>query len=119
MFVLEQERGLENLSQIISRQKEIGNTISNEIDLHNGRTRWVRKITSSKVYLFAEIIDDLGDHIERTDMRVRSETENVTVIDNKDKTCGYWVVIILLFISIITVAVIWNHTHLLVFNPNM
>lgn len=56
--------------------------------------------------VFVEILDDLGDHVDRTDARVRSETQNVTVIDNKDKTCIYWVVIILLFISIIIVVAI-------------
>lgn len=57
-------------------------------------------------FVLLEIIDDLGDHIDRTDMRVRSETDNVGVIDRKDKTCVYWVIIVLLFISIITVAAI-------------
>ncbi|RZB40562.1 hypothetical protein BDFB_014992 [Asbolus verrucosus] len=32
----EQEQGLQSLSQIISRQKNIASTISNEVDLHNG-----------------------------------------------------------------------------------
>lgn len=42
--------------------------------------------------------------MDRTNIRVRDETRNVTVIDNKDKTCIYWVIIILLFISIIIVV---------------
>ena len=32
----EQEQGLESLAQIISRQKNIAHTISDEVDLHNG-----------------------------------------------------------------------------------
>lgn len=55
---------------------------------------------------FLEILDDLDDHVDRTNTRVRDETRNVTVIDHKDKTCVYWVIIILLFISIIVVVAI-------------
>ncbi|KYB28828.1 syntaxin-8 [Tribolium castaneum] len=84
----EQEQGLDNLAQIISRQKNIAHTISNEVDLHN------------------EILDDLGTQIDRTDTRVRTETQHISVVETKDKTCVYWVVIILLFISIIVVAAI-------------
>lgn len=84
----DQERGLEELSKIISRQKNIAETISSEVDLHN------------------EIIDDLGNHIDRTDVRVVNETQQVTTISRKDRTCGYWVVIILLFLSIIVVSVV-------------
>nr|CAI5845162.1 unnamed protein product [Callosobruchus analis] len=84
----EQEQGLENLSQIISRQKDIAHTISNEVDYHN------------------ELLDDLGTQIDRTDTRVRTETQHIGVISQKDNTCTYWIVIILLFISIVTVAII-------------
>lgn len=82
----EQEKGLENLSKIISRQKEIANTINTEVDLHN------------------DILDDLGDQIERTDTRIRQETDHISVVDRKDKTFIYWVAIVLLFISIIVVV---------------
>ncbi|GLV33999.1 Syntaxin 8 [Carabus blaptoides fortunei] len=84
----DQERGLEELSKIISRQKNIAETISTEVDLHN------------------EIIDDLGNHIDRTDVRVVNETQQVATVSRKDRTCGYWVLIILLFLSIIAVAVV-------------
>lgn len=36
-YLTEQEEGLENLSKIISRQINIAQTISNEVDLHNGK----------------------------------------------------------------------------------
>lgn len=36
-MILDQESGLEELSKIISRQKNIAHTISNEVDLHNGK----------------------------------------------------------------------------------
>ncbi|XP_018573230.1 syntaxin-8 [Anoplophora glabripennis] len=84
----EQERGLENLSDVISRQKNIAHTISSEVDFHN------------------EILDGLGNQMEQTNERVRTETRHIDVVGNTDKTCIYWVVIILLFISIIAVAVI-------------
>ncbi|GJQ77023.1 putative syntaxin 8 [Trypoxylus dichotomus] len=83
-----QERGLENLSNIIARQKNIAHSIHSEVDLHN------------------DIIDDLGEHIDRTGGRIATETRNVTIIDRKDKTCVYWMVIILLLISIIIVSAI-------------
>jgi hypothetical protein len=35
--ISDQEQGLEALSKVISRQKEISETIGNEIDLQNGR----------------------------------------------------------------------------------
>ncbi|KAJ3663517.1 hypothetical protein Zmor_007772 [Zophobas morio] len=84
----EQEQGLESLAQIISRQKNIAHTISDEVDLHN------------------EILDDLGTHVDRTDSRVRTETTHISVVETKDKTCIYWVIIVLLFLSIIVVAAI-------------
>lgn len=84
----EQDEGLEALSKVISRQKEIANTINNEVDHQN------------------EIIDDLADHMDRTDQRLITGTRQVGIIDRKDRTCGYWVVILLLFISIITVALV-------------
>lgn len=55
---------------------------------------------------FVEIIEDLGEHIARTDSRVVNETRKIGLIDRKDKTFIYWVIIILLFISIITVAIV-------------
>lgn len=54
--------------------------------------------------VFTEILDDLGTQVDRTDQRVRNETHHISAVDTKDKTCVYWVVIILLFLSIITVV---------------
>lgn len=53
-----------------------------------------------------EIIEDLGDHIDRTDARLSNETQQIGVVDRKDKTCVYWVTIILLFIAIVIVAIV-------------
>ncbi|XP_063241756.1 syntaxin-8 [Bacillus rossius redtenbacheri] len=84
----DQEQGLEVLSSVISRQKEIAQTIGNEVDLQN------------------EIIDDLAEYIDRTDTRLLDETQQIKIIDRKDRTCWYWVVIIVLFVSIVIVAIV-------------
>ncbi|XP_063976848.1 syntaxin-8 [Diachasmimorpha longicaudata] len=86
--IQEQDRGLDELYQVIVRQKNIAQTIHNEVDHQN------------------EIIDDLADHMERTDERLIDGTRRIRAIDRRDRTCGYWVIIIILFISIITVAVV-------------
>ncbi|XP_078046949.1 syntaxin 8 [Augochlora pura] len=84
----EQDKGLEELSKVIARQKEIGQNFSNEVDHQN------------------EIIDDLADHMDRTDESLIKKTRQVQNISSKDRTCSYWVVIILLFISIVVVALV-------------
>ncbi|XP_076264629.1 syntaxin 8 [Rhynchophorus ferrugineus] len=81
----EQNAGLENLSKIISRQKNIATAITDEAEFQN------------------EIIDDIVTRVDQTDQRVRTETNHIETVDQKDNTCGYWTVIILLLISIVTV----------------
>lgn len=82
----DQNQGLESLSKIISRQKDLALKIGDEVDLQN------------------DIIDDLAVDMERTDMRVNSETRHVGVVSRNDSTWGYWLTIILLFVAIIVVA---------------
>jgi len=82
----DQNQGLESLSKIISRQKDLALKIGDEVDLQN------------------EIIDDLAVDMERTDMRINSETRHVGVVVRKDSTWGYWLTIILLFVAIVVVA---------------
>ncbi|KZC14839.1 PREDICTED: syntaxin-8 [Dufourea novaeangliae] len=84
----EQDKGLEVLCKVITRQKEIGQTISNEVNRHN------------------EIIDNLANHMDRTDESVVNKTRQVRNISFKDRTCGHWIVIILLFVCIVTVALV-------------
>lgn len=84
----EQDKNLEELCKVIVRQKEIGQTINNEVNHQN------------------EIIDDLADHMERTDESLISKTQQVRSIHSKDRTLGYWVVIVLLFVAIMVVALI-------------
>jgi uncharacterized coiled-coil protein SlyX len=37
IYVADQDRGLEALSKVITRQKEIAETIGSEVDLQNGK----------------------------------------------------------------------------------
>jgi syntaxin 8 len=65
----EQDRGLEALSEVISRQKNLAQVIGNEVDYQN------------------ELIDDITDHVDRTRDRIHGETQRVRTIDRKDATC--------------------------------
>lgn len=87
-IIQEQDQKLEELCKVIGRQKEIGQNINNEVEHHN------------------EIIDDLADHMDRTDESLINKTRQVQTVSSKDRTCGYWIVIILLFISIVTVSLV-------------
>lgn len=84
----EQDRGLENLSKVISRQKGIAVTIGNEVDLHN------------------ELLDDISIRMDSTNTSIQRESVEVRVITDKDNTCGYWLVILILFVGIVTLALI-------------
>lgn len=64
----------------------------------------IKQICFDQYNSFPEILDDLDTQMDRTDQRVRDETQHIDVVSHKDNTCGYWVVIILLFISIIVVV---------------
>lgn len=53
----------------------------------------------------SDIIDDLAGDVERVDMRINNETRHVrTVSSLESSTCGYWVVIVCLFVAIVIVA---------------
>jgi len=84
----QQDAGLDMLHTIIVRQKGMAQQIGNEVNSQN------------------ELIDDIGDRMDGTNARLLDTTQNVRVVDRKDKTCGYWIVIIILFIAIVVVAVI-------------
>lgn len=57
-------------------------------------------------FINIEIIDDLADHMDMTDQSLINRTRQVENINYKDSTCGYWIIIILLFISIVIVALL-------------
>ncbi|XP_056607545.1 syntaxin-8 [Triplophysa dalaica] len=82
-----QDAGLDALAAVISRQKQMGREIGNELDEHN------------------EIIDDITQLVDKTDSRIKNETHKVKLVENKSASCGMLVVIVLLLIAIIVVAV--------------
>ncbi|XP_050044048.1 syntaxin-8 isoform X2 [Dermacentor andersoni] len=84
----EQDRGLEGLSHVLGRQKEMAIGFNEELNLHN------------------EIIDDISEHTDRMRDRLLRETKNVAVVDRKSGTCWYWVVIVLLMVAIIVIAAV-------------
>lgn len=84
----DQDNNLERLSKVISRQKDISVTIGSEIDLQN------------------EIVDDLAERMERTNVAIQKETTHVSVITRKDSTWGYWMIILLLFFAIVAVMLV-------------
>lgn len=82
-----QDAGLDALAAVISRQKQMGQEIGNELDNQN------------------EIIDDITNLVDKTDSRIRNETRRVKLVETKSASCGMMVVIVLLLIAIIMVAV--------------
>lgn len=83
-----QNESLENLSKVISRQKNIALKISEEVEEQS------------------EILDDIAIQMDRSNVRIGNETEVITTILKKDSTWGYWLTIICLFIGIIVVIFI-------------
>lgn len=69
-IIQEQDAGLDALSSIISRQKQMGQEIGNELDEQN------------------EIIDDLTNLVENTDEKLRTETRRVNLVDRKSTSCA-------------------------------
>ncbi|KAI1896794.1 hypothetical protein AGOR_G00098480 [Albula goreensis] len=86
-IIEEQDAGLDALAAVISRQKQMGQEIGNELDEQN------------------EIIDDLAHLVDKTDDRIRNETRRVKIVETKSANCGMLVVIVLLLIAIVMVAV--------------
>lgn len=84
----EQDKGLENLSQVIARQKKLAMRIGTEIEDQN------------------EIIDNIAVQMDNTSVRVNNETQNVSRVADKDSTWSYWLIIICLFIAIILVGIL-------------
>ncbi|XP_030063963.1 syntaxin-8 isoform X2 [Microcaecilia unicolor] len=69
-IIAEQDAGLDALSSILSRQKQMGQDIGNELDEQN------------------EIIDDLTNLVENTDDKIRNQTRRVKLVDKKSTSCG-------------------------------
>ena len=85
---MEQDKGLDILDEIISRQKGLVAGIGNQIDVQN------------------EIIDDIGDNMDSTHVKLVRTTRNVERVSRKADSCCYWVIIVLLLIAIVVVSVV-------------
>lgn len=82
----EQDKGLETLSEIIRRQKQMAHAIGDEVESQN------------------DIIDNIADHVDLTRDQMARQTTQINLVERKDRTCGYWVVIISLFLAIVILA---------------
>ncbi|XP_020658680.3 syntaxin-8 isoform X2 [Pogona vitticeps] len=68
-IIEEQDAGLDALSSILSRQKQMGQEIGNELEEQN------------------EIIDDLANLVENTDDKLRNQTRRVMMVEKKSTSC--------------------------------
>ncbi|XP_050775401.1 syntaxin-8 isoform X2 [Gopherus flavomarginatus] len=68
-IIQEQDAGLDALSSVLSRQKQMGQEIGNELEEQN------------------EIIDDLTNLVANTDDKLRSQTRHVKMVDKKSTSC--------------------------------
>ncbi|XP_065180835.1 syntaxin-8-like [Sycon ciliatum] len=88
VMIEEQDRGLEALSGALSRQKQIGLAIGDEVEYQN------------------EIIDDLGNRVDRTNERLVKTTKAVRKVHMKASDTGMCCIVVLLLIAIVVVAVV-------------
>ncbi|KAH8302643.1 hypothetical protein KR044_009159, partial [Drosophila immigrans] len=84
----DQNRGLEVLSATIARQRELATTLGNEVEDQNS------------------ILDNLSNSMDRVESGVQRETRSIGQVNRTDSTCGYWLVIIALFVAIIIVLLL-------------
>ncbi|KAM5317729.1 syntaxin-8-like [Glossophaga mutica] len=75
-IIQRQDAGLDALSSVISRQKQVGREIGNELDEQN------------------EMTDDLANLVEKTDEKLCTSTSRVrSLVDRKSASCGMMMVI--------------------------
>ncbi|XP_023304818.2 syntaxin-8 [Lucilia cuprina] len=85
----EQNKGLDTLSQTLSRQRQLATQLGQEVEDQN------------------DILDNLANTIERVETGVSIETRNIGLVNRRDSsTWGYWVIIFTLLVIIIVVAVL-------------
>ncbi|CAL1540632.1 unnamed protein product [Lymnaea stagnalis] len=89
--IIEQDRGLEALSHVIGRQKQMAVDIGNEVDSQN------------------VILDDIIVGVDATDSRIQRETRHIRIVDRKSASCCYYIVIIFLFVAIIVIVAVPYH----------
>lgn len=71
---------------MIVRQKRIAQTIGGEVEVQN------------------ELLDDIGDGMDQTTQRLLDTTRTVTRVGQSDRTCKYWIIILVLFVAIVIVS---------------
>jgi syntaxin 8 len=87
--IAEQDRGLDQLSQALRRQREVGLAINDEVEDQN------------------LLIDDIQHGAEVANTKVRSQTRRIAEVRRKDScrcTCLLWTIIVVLFILILIVV---------------
>jgi syntaxin 8 len=87
-MIEEQDQGLDALSRVVTRQKQIAIDIGNEVTDQN------------------EILDDINDHMDHTNTRLLREKHHIKIVDRKSGTCWMWIVIVLLAVAIIVIAAV-------------
>ena len=50
-----------------------------------------------------DLIDDIDDRVENVNQRLINTNENINIVTKKDRTCGYWIIILILAIAILVV----------------
>ncbi|XP_068141842.1 syntaxin-8 [Drosophila tropicalis] len=85
-MLAEQERGLDSLSNTLSRQRLLVERLGNEVEDHN------------------VILDNMANTMDRVEYGVQRETQSISQINRRDSTWGYWLIIICLFVGIIVVV---------------
>jgi len=87
-IIRDQDEGLDVLSKILSRQKQVGLTIGDEVDAQN------------------EMLEDIQEGVDRTHVRISRETRNIERVDRKDKTWFLWLIMSLLLVAIVVIICI-------------
>ncbi|RDD43944.1 putative syntaxin-8B [Trichoplax sp. H2] len=84
----EQDEGIEALSAVIQRQKEMSHAISNEIETQN------------------DIITEISENTTDVDIKIQYETRRVDRITTKASFCLTYLIIFLLLLAIIIIAAV-------------
>lgn len=88
LLIKEQDRGMDMLGEILTKQKFIARDMCEEITVQN------------------EIIDDITTALDNADQRLERNIRNTKKISSKSGTCGLWMLIVLLFVVDIVIALI-------------
>ncbi|XP_063717860.1 syntaxin-8-like [Symsagittifera roscoffensis] len=85
----EQDRGLDAISQSLARTKRMATAIGDEVDDQN------------------DLIEDIKDKTETVHSKFHKENRHVNLVLEKSNTTVLWVIIIVLFITILLLFIIF------------